>query len=57
MKIRWLAAAVATLGLLTNVRAVMAADDATLLRVFLRDGGSLVSYGEFARVADRVFES
>ena len=29
-------------------------DDATLLRVFLRDGTSLVSYGEFARVADRV---
>jgi hypothetical protein len=57
MKIRWLAAAVATLGLLTNVQAVMAADDATLLRVFLRDGGSLVSYGEFARVADRVIFS
>ncbi len=31
-----------------------AADDATLLRVFLQDGTSLVSYGEFARVADRV---
>jgi hypothetical protein len=57
MKIRWSAAAVATLGLLTNVQAVRAADDATLLRVFLRDGGSLVSYGEFARVADRVIFS
>jgi hypothetical protein len=57
MKIRWLVAAVATLGLLTNVRAATAADDATLLRVFLRDGGSLVSYGEFARVADRVIFS
>lgn len=28
--------------------------DATLYRVFLRDGSTLVSYGEFARVADRV---
>lgn len=31
-----------------------AADEATLLRVFLLDGTSLVSYGEFARVGDRV---
>jgi hypothetical protein len=31
-----------------------AADDAVLLRVFLRDGTSLVSYGEPARVGDRV---
>ena len=31
-----------------------AADDATLLRVFLKDGTSLVSYGEPARVGDRV---
>ena len=28
--------------------------DVTLFRVFLRDGSTLVSYGEFARVADRV---
>ena len=28
--------------------------DATLFRVFLRDGSTLVSYGEFARVADEV---
>src|SRR5215472_19330105 len=28
--------------------------DATLFRVFLRDGSTLVSYGEYARVADRV---
>jgi hypothetical protein len=48
------AAAVATLCLLTAARPSDAADDATLLRVFLRDGTSLVSYGEFARVADRV---
>src|SRR5215204_2427948 len=27
---------------------------AVLYRVFLKDGGVLVSYGEFARVADRV---
>jgi len=31
-----------------------AADDATLFRLFLKDGGSLVSYGEVARVDDRV---
>jgi hypothetical protein len=31
-----------------------AADEATLLRLFLRDGTSLVSYGEPARVGDRV---
>lgn len=30
------------------------ADDATLLRVFLKDGTSLVSYGELARVGERV---
>src|SRR5258706_10710776 len=34
-----------------------AADDATLLRVFLSDGTSLVSYGEPARVSDRVIFS
>jgi len=45
---------VATLCLLTVARPSDAADDATLLRVFLRDGTSLLSYGEFARVADRV---
>ena len=28
--------------------------DAVLYRIFLRDGGMIVSYGEFARVADRV---
>lgn len=30
------------------------AADTTLFRVFLRDGGVLVSFGEFAQVADRV---
>src|SRR3954454_20576492 len=34
-----------------------AADDATLLRVFLTDGTSLVSYGELARVGDRIIFS
>lgn len=32
----------------------VAAADALLFRIFLNDGGTLVSYGEFARVADRV---
>lgn len=35
----------------------LADDGALLLRVFLRDGTSLVSYGEFARVNDRVIFS
>lgn len=34
--------------------ALAAAEDATLFRLFLKDGGSLVSYGEVARVGDRV---
>src|SRR5205809_7624856 len=34
--------------------AAAADEDATLLRVFLNDGTSLVSYGEPARVGDRV---
>jgi len=34
--------------------ALSAADDATLFRLFLKDGGTLVSYGEVARVGDRV---
>src|SRR5438094_6561472 len=40
--------------LLTCGRLSAAADDATLLRVFLMDGTSLVSYGEPARAGDRV---
>src|SRR6478672_9410725 len=32
----------------------VAADDVTLLRVFLTDGSALVSYGEPARIGDRV---
>jgi hypothetical protein len=34
--------------------AAEAAPDATLFRLFLKDGGTLVSYGEFTRVDDRV---
>ena len=40
-----------------RVAAAPGADDATLLRVFLTDGTSLVSYGEPARVNDRVIFS
>ena len=50
-------AALAVLCLILGGRLSNAADDATLLRVFLRDGTSLVSYGEFARVSDRVIFS
>src|SRR5262245_36519983 len=45
---------VAFLAALSWHAAIAAADDATLLRVFLKDGSSLVSYGERARVEDRV---
>jgi hypothetical protein len=34
-----------------------AVPDATLLRLFLTDGTSVVSYGEFARIEDRVIFS
>src|SRR5215472_10836938 len=46
----------AVLLLAPGLRAAPAEDDesATLLRIFLRDGTSLVSYGEPARVGDRV---
>ena len=37
--------------------AAPAGDEATLLRVFLVDGTSLISYGEPAKVADRVIFS
>jgi hypothetical protein len=39
---------------LVAATAAHAAADATLFRVFLRDGASLVSFGEFARVDDQV---
>jgi hypothetical protein len=38
----------------TPTTAPPATSDATLYRVFLRDGSTIVSYGEFARVGDRV---
>src|SRR5438552_15889844 len=40
--------------LLMPARAWAAPDEAALLRVFLKDGSALVSFGEFARVGDRV---
>src|SRR4051812_32691986 len=39
------------------VSASAQAPDATLYRIFLHDGSTIVSYGEFARVADRVVVS
>ena len=48
------AASCAALAVLAGAPKALAADDAALLRVFLADGTSLVSYGEPARVADRV---
>ena len=42
----------------SSVRFAQAAPpDASLYRVFLRDGTTLLSYGEFARVADRIVVS
>lgn len=38
----------------TSVQPLFCAPDAQLFRIFLRQGGSVVSYGEFAKVADRV---
>lgn len=40
-----------------GLSAAAADEEATLLRVFLRDGTSLVSYGEPARVGDRIIFS
>src|SRR5476651_2001211 len=54
---RTFAAVVVAAAVLMPLRAVAAADEATLLRVFLTDGTSLVSYGEPARVGDRVIFS
>jgi hypothetical protein len=61
MHCRTLAAAFLAVALLIPIRGAaqpaVPADDATLLRVFLTDGTSLVSYGEPARVGDRVIFS
>jgi len=54
MNTRPLAAVVLAAAMVIPLRA---ADEATLLRVFLTDGTSLVSYGEPARVNDRVIFS
>ena len=47
-------ARLAVVGCFVLVAATADAADALLFRIFLRDGSSLVSYGDFARVADRV---
>jgi len=44
----------ATLLLAVHASVASAADDVTLFRLFLRDGQSVVSYGEFARLEDQV---
>src|SRR3981081_2193172 len=57
---RTLAAALLAVAVLIPIRAAAApalGDDATLLRVFLTNGTSMVSYGEPARVGDRVIFS
>src|SRR5581483_10337126 len=53
MKTCTVAGAIVAACLLASGRA-SASDDAPLFRVFLTDGTALVSYGEFARVGDRV---
>src|SRR5262245_58609533 len=57
-RLRPLARAVtACIAVVANIPAATAAagdESATLLRVFLRDGTSLVSYGEPARVGERI---
>src|SRR5690349_425709 len=53
MRLRRLAA-VALFAAVASLHAAAGTDDATLLRVFLKDGSSLTSYGEPARVGDRV---
>jgi hypothetical protein len=57
MKTRTLAGVLLLSSLLVDggiVRAQTTDSGATLFRVFLKDGGTLVSYGEVARVGDRV---
>src|SRR6476659_4402215 len=60
MKTRTLAGVLLLSGLLMHggTAAAQPADGgATLFRLFLKDGGTLVSYGEVARVGDRVIFS
>jgi hypothetical protein len=54
MSNRELAGAAFVFFLLMRSLTASAADDATIFRVFLKDGRSLVSYGELARVESRV---
>jgi hypothetical protein len=54
MKFRKLAGVLFAFCLLMRSLTASAADDATMFRVFLKDGRSLVSYGELARVEGRV---
>src|SRR5262249_24944995 len=54
MKSCRLAGALAAACLLMAGRPAAAGEDSALLRVFLKAGTALVSYGEFARVGDRV---
>jgi hypothetical protein len=54
MQIRRSIVGLAAAAALVCTRAAGAASDTTLLRVFLLDGTALVSYGEPARVGDRV---
>jgi hypothetical protein len=57
MRVRAPRVAACAIALLFGAAPRAAASDAVLYRVFLRDGSALVSYGEFARVADRVVMS
>jgi hypothetical protein len=57
MHLRRPAVAVLAVALVVALGRPAAGDDATLLRVFLKDGTSLVSYGEPARVEGRVIFS
>src|SRR5262249_13837621 len=54
MRRRTLMVAILSIALFAPLERASGEDDATLLRVFLRDGTSLVSYGEPARVGSRV---
>jgi hypothetical protein len=54
MPLRTLARALLLAAIAAAASPAAAADDATLFRVFLKDGGSLVSYGEVARMDGRV---
>jgi hypothetical protein len=57
MRTRWTTIAVLAFTVALAAAQMAAADDATLFRVFLKDGSSLVSYGEAARVDGRVIFS